>query len=374
MSAWDNLKLAVSQKAQGVTGDQTSPWTRVANTGSETGAAWGRFKDGFDKAGDAWKKRDDPVIGKDGKPRPPTSDEKDARTLRAINQSINAFMSILSIPQDLLNVGFANLTAPLAAITPSLPASPILTPWLGIPHTHVHPPSLIPPAPPIPLPGMGPISVGVCVKVLIGGLPAARVGDYGMNFTCGSLTPIFEVFTGSSNVFIGGKRAARMGDIGVSCKPSIAAAVAGKLAGALGKGAEALAKVGPAAEKIAKGLQVIGIAGTVVGGGIGVAAGFEEAKVEDDAAMASAKGLAAAMDAAQLASDIAALALGLMMGKDPGAPPCIGGLLAGYPTVLIGGFPMINIPNPVEAILNVLAHFKPRTAPGAQGNSGPPDE
>jgi uncharacterized Zn-binding protein involved in type VI secretion len=207
---------------------------------------------------------------------------------------------------------------------------------------------------------MGPISVGVCVKVLIGGMAAARVGDYGMNFTCGSLTPVFEVFTGSSNVFIGGKRAARMGDIGVSCKPSIAAAVAGKLAGALGKGAEALAKVGPAAEKIGKGLAIIGMAGMVAGGGVSVAADVAEAKVEDDAAMAAAKGLAAAMDAAQLASDIAALALGLMMGKDPGAPPCIGGLLAGYPTVLIGGFPMINIPNPVEAILNVLSHFKPR--------------
>jgi uncharacterized Zn-binding protein involved in type VI secretion len=225
---------------------------------------------------------------------------------------------------------------------------------------------------PFPLPGAGPITTGVCVKVLIGGMPAARVGDYGMNLACGSTTPIFEVFTGSSNVFIGGKRAARLADIAVSCKPSIAAAVAGKLAGALGKGAEVLAKVGPAAEKAAKALQVIGIVGTVAGGASAVAADVAEAKVEDDAAMAAAKGLAAAMDAAQLASDIAALALGLMMGKDVGAPPCMGALLAGSPTVLIGGFPMINIPNPVEAILKVLGQFKPRpgSSPGEQGAAG----
>jgi uncharacterized Zn-binding protein involved in type VI secretion len=364
-----NVPRAVDQKLNGDTGDQTSPWTRAGNTLNEmfgdkasgNPGVWGRFKDGLDKAKDAWNHIDDPVPPAG---RPPTEDEKSARRMRALNQSIGAFMSIIALPQDLLNVGFANLTAPLAAIFPLLPASPILTPFLGIPHVHTHPPAM-----PAPLPGGGMVTTGVCVKVLLSGLPAARVGDYGLNLLCGSTTPVFEIFTGSSNVFIGGKRAARLTDITVSCMPSIAAAVAGKLAGVLGKAAGALAKIAPAAEKIATGLAAVGVAGMLVGGATGVAADIEEAKVEDDAAMKAAKGLAAAMDAAQLASDIAAMALGLLMGKDPGAPPCIGALLFGVPNILIGGFPMINIPNPVEALLHLLAAFKPKPA-GAQGHSG----
>src|ERR1035438_6600160 len=61
---------------------------------------------------------------------------------------------------------------------------------------------------------------GTSVQVLINGKPAARCGDLGLNPTCCGLPPIFQVFTGSSNVFIGGKRAARALDITQHCKPS----------------------------------------------------------------------------------------------------------------------------------------------------------
>ena len=44
--------------------------------------------------------------------------------------------------------------------------------------------------------------------------------------------------------------------------------------------------------------------------------------------------------AIQAGLDAAALALGMLMGKDPGTPPCFGALLTGTPNVLIGGFPM----------------------------------
>ena len=44
--------------------------------------------------------------------------------------------------------------------------------------------------------------------------------------------------------------------------------------------------------------------------------------------------------AIQAGLDAAALALGMLMGKDPGIPPCFGALLTGMPNVLIGGFPM----------------------------------
>lgn len=52
----------------------------------------------------------------------------------------------------------------------------------------------------------GPVIVG-CPNVLIGGSPAARVGD-----TCMCMGPPDMVAMGSTTVFIGGMPAARMGD------------------------------------------------------------------------------------------------------------------------------------------------------------------
>ncbi len=67
-------------------------------------------------------------------------------------------------------------------------------------------PMQTPGLPPIPH-GGGPI-VGPCVPtVLIGGLPAAVVGD-----SCVCAGPPASIVMGSTTVLIGGKPAARMGD------------------------------------------------------------------------------------------------------------------------------------------------------------------
>jgi uncharacterized Zn-binding protein involved in type VI secretion len=98
---------------------------------------------------------------------------------------------------------------------PAFPAARITDRAFGIPHAHSHPPNLIPPAPPIPLPATGPIIkipyVSGADKVLINGLPAARCGDMGVNIWCGGYFPFYEIFLGSSNVWIEGARAARLG-------------------------------------------------------------------------------------------------------------------------------------------------------------------
>jgi len=67
-------------------------------------------------------------------------------------------------------------------------------------------PMVSPALPPIPHVG-GPIA-GPCVPtVLIGGLPAAVVGDM-----CICVGPADTIVNGSATVLIGGKPAARMGD------------------------------------------------------------------------------------------------------------------------------------------------------------------
>ena len=53
----------------------------------------------------------------------------------------------------------------------------------------------------------GPVAIG-CPQVLIGGIPAARVGDM---VTC--VGPPDVLAMGSTSVFIGGMPATRMGDI-----------------------------------------------------------------------------------------------------------------------------------------------------------------
>lgn len=274
-----------------------------------------------------------------------------AKTIRLVQQTIGSVMSLINMPKEMLDVGFANLTAPLAAVFPSMPSATITTLYVGTPHAHSHPPSLIPPAPPVPLPSMGPVTLGTCVKVLINSLPAARVKDLGYAFTCGGLAPIFQIKTGSSNVFIGGHRAARTGDICVACVKGESRSVE---AGAF------LSALGTAASMASKGLQVAGM----VAGLAGVVADAAEAAVEDDAAMASAKALAASMGAAQMAADAIAAALSQTMGTDPGIPPSMGALMTGHPTVLIGGFPMVDIPNPIDMLLSKLSRFTAKSPEG----------
>ena len=68
-------------------------------------------------------------------------------------------------------------------------------------------PMVTPGTPPIPHVG-GPITGLGCPTVLIGGMPAAVMGDM-----CTCVGPPDTIVLGSVGVFIGGKPAARMGDI-----------------------------------------------------------------------------------------------------------------------------------------------------------------
>jgi len=97
-----------------------------------------------------------------------------------------------------------------AALTPLLDSVGVPDLWganfgslsFGSPHLHPSPP---------PLPTVGPLSIGLCESVRIGGLPVGRSGDMGI-VLCPSLNPVFKVNTGSTKVFVGGRRAARAGD------------------------------------------------------------------------------------------------------------------------------------------------------------------
>ncbi len=233
-----------------------------------------------------------------------------------VNKGIQVALAVkdfTSIGQELMDTGFAMATAGIAAMMPALPAAFLTVPHLGMPHTHVHPPSLIPPAPPVPLPSIGQLMLAGSVGVLIMGMPAGRSGDLGLAVTCGSLAPAFDVFLGSSNTFIAGNRAARMGDMTRHCNPASAA-------GAVSAGA-ALFSAGVAA---------VGVAADAVGGGPVMGA------------------------IAQIAADLAAAAMSALLGKDPGVPPAFGALMMGAPTVLIGGFPCPNLPNPLDALMHGL--------------------
>jgi len=132
---------------------------------------------------------------------------------------VGAVAGLASAPTDFLNNAFARATAGISKALPSFPAATMGAMVVGMPHTHQHPPSWIPPAPPIPLPAIGSV-LTECVSVLINGMPAARSGDFGIAPTCGAIKPVFTIFTGSSKVFIGGSRAARMLDITRQCGPA----------------------------------------------------------------------------------------------------------------------------------------------------------
>ena len=225
--------------------------------------------------------------------------------LQRASSAVSAVMGLTQAPAQLLNTGLAALTAPLAAALPALPAATLTALSVGIPHPHSHPPSLIPPAPPVPLPSIGTVLLAGCISVLIGGIPAARCGDVGIVVTCGSLMPPMKIFLGSSNVFIGGKRAARMTDMTIHCTPA------------------------------AKGAPTT-IGGVLEASAVGIAAGGLGAA----AALSAGNALQAAAMAIQQAADIAAEAIKALLGKDPGLVPDFGMVMIGNPTVLIGGFPL----------------------------------
>lgn len=233
-----------------------------------------------------------------------------------VNKGIQVAMALkdfTSIGQELMDTGFAMATAGIASMMPALPAAYLTVPHLGSPHAHAHPPSLVPPAPPVPLPSIGQLMLAGSVGVLIMGMPAGRSGDMGLAVTCGSFAPAFDVFLGSSNTFIAGNRAARMGDMTRHCNPASAA-----------KGVSA------ASALFSAGVAAVGVAADAVGGGPVMGA------------------------IAQIAADLAAAAMSALLGKDPGVPPAFGALMLGAPTVLIGGFPCPNLPNPLDAMMHGL--------------------
>jgi uncharacterized Zn-binding protein involved in type VI secretion len=357
MSGLGNIGLAVNQHATGVTGDPTSPWTRAANTPAEMLGVGSRYADSIGQTANAWKNVNAPATP--GGPAP-SAGVVATRVLRATQQTVGAIMGGLGLLKDALDVGFANLTAPLAAITPSLPAATIMSMYVGTPHCHpTHPPSGPPPIPPTPLPSLGMVLLGITPRVLINYMPAARCEDIGLAPTCCGIPPAwFKIKTGSSNVFIGGSRAARLLDICKACKniPDPPDIPAGKAMAAIGKAAGAMSSA----------MAV----GGVVAGALGIAADVAEMAAEDDAAMASAKALSAAMGAVQLAADAAKQAVEKTMWKDPTMPPTgsTGALIdPSHATVLIGGFPMVNIPNPVDLLLNRLKRYKAKPPPDAAG-------
>ena len=292
----------------------------------------------------------------------PTPPPKPGDPLKTLSAGIGKVAGLPSKPVELLNEGFATVTAPLAAILPSFPAATMGSLALGIPHAHpAHPPSGPLPVPPTPIPPLGTILFGCCVSVLIGGLPAARCGDLGLSATCCGLPPIFEVFTGSSKVFIGGSRAARMLDMTFHCKPTPPAGAAQR--GMIAAMQKAAGVATAAAGQAAKAAAMIGIAGDAENAIAAAAAG--------DSAAAVAQGLAAGVAAAQMAADAVATAMGAMMGKDPCVPPgTLGAITSGVPTVLIGGFPMPSWTNVAKGLGKLAKGIRRKVGKGGHASAG----
>ncbi|OXI17808.1 RHS repeat-associated core domain-containing protein [Burkholderia sp. AU15512] len=251
-------------------------------------------------------------------------------TVHHVSEAVNSLASLQGMPSQLLNSGIAQI--PLLDKMPGMPAATIGVPHLGTPHAHSHPPSSG-----FPLPSVGATIGSGCLSVLIGGIPAARVLDIGIAPTCGGITPYFDIQTGSSNTFIGGMRAARMGiDMTRHCNPM---GHVGKSGGEAASAAEKGEKVTSEAAQVSGRAKLLGRAGKawkLGNAAVGPASGT--ASAADDASQGEIA--AAAMMAAQTAADLAFMMLSNLMGKDPGIEPSMGTLLAGNPTVLIGGFPL----------------------------------
>jgi RHS repeat-associated protein len=262
--------------------------------------------------------------------------EEPPNPARDVQEFVGKVMLQVFKPMDMANLALAKATQWLSDLLPSFPAVRCYRDFtLGWPHSHPHPPTFG-----FPLPSIGPVLLAGATNVLINGFPAARSGDVGFGVWCGGYYPLFEVFTGSSNVFIGGARPARQFiDFTKHCLPGIPGM----------KGVEAARKGLSKVDKL-----MMGFTGVMGALGMGAAltdmANYQEeadsAESESDAKEAEAKahaaGIEAAMAGIQAAADIAAMALSVGMGKDPGVTPftCWGNFIMGSPNVHIGGFPM----------------------------------
>lgn len=315
-------------------------------------------------------------------PKAPTT-HPTSRPTNALHDISNGISTVVGAPAmvvDKFNTGFASATNSIAAVFPSSPAATLMSMTLGAPHAHIaHPPSGPPPIPPTPLPPMGPITAGICIQVLINGMPAARCGDIIMNPTCCGILPLGEVKTGSSNVFIGGARAARQFmDITMHCP--VVNSAANRAKGMAQKGKKAAEQ----ASKLSKAMAMVGkvAAGAgIAAQGAAIAGDVVESVEADTAAMSAALAQNAAMMAAQLAADAAAMALAAAMGKDPAVPPGTPGTIIapGAVNVIIGGFPMVSTMDLAKGMLKIVKGLrkkrrkKPSSAPDSGKNKAKTD-
>jgi uncharacterized Zn-binding protein involved in type VI secretion len=127
----------------------------------------------------------------------------------------DSLLSATGVTFGLLTTLEQMVSAPLSALPfPAFPALRVTDMDIGLPHAHMHPPNLVPPAPPTPFPSTGPIIpipfLSGATRTLVNGMPAARCGDMGLGVWCGGYFPMYEVFLGSSSVWIEGARAGRL--------------------------------------------------------------------------------------------------------------------------------------------------------------------
>src|SRR5437899_5012890 len=136
-----------------------------------------------------------------------------AEEVQASGQEGGGFLAAMGEASMSLEAAGGNLVSGIAAVLPAFPAARFTDLSLNIMHGHPHPPTFG-----TPLPSTGPIlpipifstACGPPSSVLINGLTAARAGDMGIAAWCGGYFPMYEIFTGSSNVYIESSRASRM--------------------------------------------------------------------------------------------------------------------------------------------------------------------
>ncbi|HET9985770.1 MAG TPA: M91 family zinc metallopeptidase [Longimicrobiales bacterium] len=195
---WTNTARGVNA-AQGSPGGIRSTVTGLGHTatagvshssGSQAGSAIAA------QAGSTWEMAKQ-LVGEGDKPGP-----------EGVLGKVGGAFALLTSAEQMLSAALSVIPFP------AFPALRILDMDFGLPHIHNHPPNVVPPAPPIPLPSTGPIIpipiLSGATHTLINGMPAARCGDIGLAIWCGGYFPMYEVYLGSATVWIEGARAGRL--------------------------------------------------------------------------------------------------------------------------------------------------------------------
>jgi|GEM_PF-6411074 uncharacterized Zn-binding protein involved in type VI secretion len=270
--------------------------------------------------------------------------EKDNRTwARYLQEQVGKGIGVPFKGIDWVNVGLAKATNIISNAIPPRPAAHLGCPSISF-HGHANP--LFP----FPVPSLGIIFIGGQYDVRINGMPSARVGDMGIASCVAAAPPgIFEIYTGSSNVFIGGARAARMGDLSMHCWPAPKALDAARI----------IQRLAGLTIGLMLGVQITGYLTQVAGM---VADGEAKSKAEKGAenegkqALAKAYGLRQQNAAAQMAADLAALAAGMIPIPFAALPP-VGVVAWGSLNVLIGGLPF---PSGLAMAMRAIGRLKKR--------------